>query len=401
MQAFNDKLCNKVDYNICFTKTLKSGELIVVELEQYKYKLSGYEKPLEHIKQALDLDNKKKRIEELEADMEAPGFWDDTDKSQKAMKELKTLKGAFEKYDELTSSLEDIKVLIEMAEEENDTSLLVEIENEVSSFEERLESLRIDTILSGEYDKCNAILTLHAGAGGTESCDWCQMLYRMYTRWAERKGYQVQTIDYLEGEEAGIKSVTIEITGDNAYGHLKSEHGVHRLVRISPFNAAGKRQTSFVSCDVMPDIEENVDIEINDDDLRIDTYRSSGAGGQHINKTSSAIRITHLPTGIVVQCQNERSQHQNKDKAMQMLKAKLYLLRQQENAEKTSDIRGDVKDINFGNQIRSYVLQPYTMVKDHRTNKEVGNAQSVLDGNIDPFINAYLTSLSISKDNED
>jgi len=371
----------------------------VVELDQYRYRLSGYDKPLAEIKKALDLDNKKKRIEELEADMEAPGFWDDTDKSQKAMKELKSLKDAFEKYDELEQSVEDIKVLIEMAEEENDQSLLPDIESEVTSFEEKLENLRIETILSGEYDKNNAILTLHAGAGGTESCDWCQMLFRMYTRWAESKGYTTQTIDYLEGEEAGIKSVTIEISGENAYGHLKSEHGVHRLVRISPFNAAGKRQTSFVSCDVMPDIDEDIDIQINDDDLRIDTYRSSGAGGQHINKTSSAIRITHLPTGIVVQCQNERSQHQNKDKAMQMLKAKLYLLKQQENAEKTSDIRGDIKDINFGSQIRSYVLQPYTMVKDHRTNKEIGNAQSVLDGNIDPFINAYLTATSI-KSNE-
>ena len=238
---------------------------------------------------------------------------------------------------------------------------------------------------------------MHAGAGGTEACDWCQMLFRMYTRWAEANGYTTQTLDYLEGEEAGIKSVTIEVSGDNAYGHLKSEHGVHRLVRISPFNAAGKRQTSFVSCDVMPDIDEDVDVEINDDDLRIDTYRSSGAGGQHIKKTSSAIRITHIPTGIVVQCQNERSQHQNKDKAMQMLKAKLYLMKQQENAEKTSDIRGDVKDINFGNQIRSYVLQPYTMVKEHRTNKDIGNAQSVLDGNINPFINAYLNWVNTGK----
>ena len=303
----------------------------------------------------------------------------------------------FEKYDALVRGLEDTKTLIEMAEEENDASLLPEIDSEITTFEEHLEELRIETLLSGEYDRSNAILTLHAGAGGTESCDWCQMLMRMYTRWAERKGYTTEVIDYLEGEEAGVKSVTIEISGPDAYGHLKSEHGVHRLVRISPFNAAGKRQTSFVSCDVMPDIDENIDIEINPDDLRIDTYRSSGAGGQHINKTSSAIRITHLPTGIVVQCQNERSQHQNKDKAMQMLKAKLYLLKQQENAEKTSDIRGDVKDINFGNQIRSYVLQPYTMVKDHRTNKDVGNAQSVLDGNIDPFINAYLIWLSTGK----
>ena len=241
---------------------------------------------------------------------------------------------------------------------------------------------------------------MHAGAGGTEACDWCQMLFRMYTRWAESHGYTTETLDYLEGEEAGIKSVTIEIRGENAYGHLKSEHGVHRLVRISPFNAAGKRQTSFVSCDVMPDINQDIDIEINDDDLRIDTYRSSGAGGQHINKTSSAIRITHLPTGIVVQCQNERSQHQNKDKAMQMLKAKLYLLKEAENAENLSGIRGDVKDINFGSQIRSYVLQPYTMVKDNRTNKEVANAGSVLDGNIDPFINAYLTWISTGKTEE-
>ena len=361
----------------------------MVELDQYRYKISDYDKPLQQIKNSLDLDNKQKRIEELEADMEAPGFWDDTEKSQKAMKELKALKDSFEKYDALVRGLEDTKTLIEMAEEENDASLLPEIEH--------LEELRIETLLSGEYDRSNAILTLHAGAGGTESCDWCQMLMRMYTRWAERKGYTTEVIDYLEGEEAGVKSVTIEISGPDAYGHLKSEHGVHRLVRISPFNAAGKRQTSFVSCDVMPDIDENIDIEINPDDLRIDTYRSSGAGGQHINKTSSAIRITHLPTGIVVQCQNERSQHQNKDKAMQMLKAKLYLLKQQENAEKTSDIRGDVKDINFGNQIRSYVLQPYTMVKDHRTNKDVGNAQSVLDGNIDPFINAYLIWLSTGK----
>ena len=373
----------------------------MVELDQYRYKISDYDKPLQQIKNSLDLDNKQKRIEELEADMEAPGFWDDTEKSQKAMKELKALKDSFEKYDALVRGLEDTKTLIEMAEEENDASLLPEIDSEITTFEEHLEELRIETLLSGEYDRSNAILTLHAGAGGTESCDWCQMLMRMYTRWAERKGYTTEVIDYLEGEEAGVKSVTIEISGPDAYGHLKSEHGVHRLVRISPFNAAGKRQTSFVSCDVMPDIDENIDIEINPDDLRIDTYRSSGAGGQHINKTSSAIRITHLPTGIVVQCQNERSQHQNKDKAMQMLKAKLYLLKQQENAEKTSDIRGDVKDINFGNQIRSYVLQPYTMVKDHRTNKDVGNAQSVLDGNIDPFINAYLIWLSTGKKAEE
>lgn len=373
----------------------------MVELDQYRLKIAGFAKPMEQIKVSLDLDNKQKRIQELEASMEAPGFWDDPDKSQVTMKELKGLKNSFEKYKELEQGIEDANTLIEMAEEENDTSLIPDVENEVTAVETRLEELRIETLLSGEYDKNNAILTLHAGAGGTESCDWCQMLYRMYTRWADANGYTTETLDYLEGEEAGIKSVTIEIIGENAYGHLKSEHGVHRLVRISPFNAAGKRQTSFVSCDVMPDIDTNIDIEINEDDLRIDTYRSSGAGGQHINKTSSAIRITHLPTGIVVQCQNERSQHQNKDKAMQMLKAKLYLLKQQENEQKSSDIRGDVKDINFGSQIRSYILQPYTMVKDHRTNKDIGNAQSVLDGNINPFINAYLNWISTGKTEDD
>ena len=261
---------------------------------------------------------------------------------------------------------------------------------ELQVFEETVEELRIQTLLSGEYDKDNAIVTLHAGAGGTESCDWASMLYRMYTRWAERKGFSVEVLDFLDGDVAGIKTVTFQVNGDNAYGYLKAEKGVHRLVRISPFNAAGKRQTSFVSCDVVPDIEDDIDIEINEDDLRIDTYRASGAGGQHINKTSSAIRITHLPTGIVVQCQNERSQHSNKDKAMQMLKAKLYLLKEQEQAEKVSDIRGEIKEIGWGNQIRSYVMQPYTLVKDHRTNAEIGNVTSVLDGNIDLFMNAYL-----------
>ena len=246
----------------------------MVELDQFKYRISGYDAQIENIKQSLDLDSKKKRIEELEADMEAPGFWDDPDKSNKAMKELKTLKDSFEGYNSLKSGLEDINTLIEMADEMQDDSLISEIEDEITVFEEKMDSIRTETLLSGEYDKCNAILTLHAGAGGTESCDWCQMLFRMYTRWAEKHGYSTQTIDYLEGDEAGIKSVTIEISGDNAYGHLKSEHGVHRLVRISPFNAAGKRQTSFVSCDVMPDIDEDIDIQINDDDLRIDTYRS-------------------------------------------------------------------------------------------------------------------------------
>ncbi len=327
--------------------------------------------------------------------MEEPDFWNDPEKSTKIVKELKNLKDTIETYKKLETSYEDIEVLLEMAYEEEDASLIPEIEDSINKLQKKLEDVRISTLLSGKYDKENAILTLHAGAGGTESCDWASMLYRMYTRWAENKGFSCTVLDYLDGDEAGIKSVTIQINGLNAYGYLKSEKGVHRLVRISPFNAAGKRQTSFVSCDVMPEIEEDIDIDINDDDLRIDTYRSSGAGGQHINKTSSAVRITHLPTGIVVQCQNERSQHMNKDKAMQMLKAKLLLLKQQENAEKLSDIRGDIKEIGWGSQIRSYVMQPYTMVKDHRTLFETGNVESVLDGNLDPFISAYLKWLKL------
>ncbi len=297
----------------------------------------------------------------------------------------------------MEQQFEDIETLLEMGYEENDESLIPEIRQELTEFSVKLESLRIATLLRGEYDKNNAILTLHAGAGGTESCDWTNMLYRMYTRWAEQKGFSCEVLDYQDGDEAGIKSVTIQVNGENAFGYLKSEKGVHRLVRISPFNAAGKRQTSFASCDIMPDIEEDLDIEIDEGDLRIDTYRSSGAGGQHINKTSSAIRITHIPTNIVVQCQNERSQFQNKDKAMQMLKAKLYLLKQQENAEKLSDIRGDVKEIGWGNQIRSYVMQPYTMVKDHRTNEETGNVGAVLDGGLDAFISAYLKWSSLKE----
>lgn len=306
------------------------------------------------------------------------------------MKELKDLQELVKRIHALYSSYEDINLLIEMGYEENDTSLVKELEEEIRSFEEGFEELRIQTLLSGEYDSCNAIFTIHAGAGGTESCDWAGMLYRMYSRWAERKGYSIEVLDYLDGDITGIKTVTFEVSGENAYGYLKSEKGVHRLVRISPFNAAGKRQTSFASCDVVPDIEDELDIEIADEELKIDTYRASGAGGQHVNKTSSAIRITHLPTGIVVQCQNERSQHFNREKAMQMLKVKLQLLKEQEQAEKVSDIRGEVKEIGFGNQIRSYVMQPYTMVKDHRTSEEYSNVTAVLDGSIDMFINAYL-----------
>lgn len=369
----------------------------MVELDQFKYTLNGYTEPLKEVRDSLDLENKEKRVEELEREMEAPGFWDNAERSQKMMKELSALKGDMEIYHKLQNQKEEIELMIEMGYEENDPSIVPDIQEMLDEFIQDFEHIRIKTLLSGEYDKDNAIVTLHAGAGGTESCDWASMLYRMYLRWADRQGFSTEVLDYLDGDEAGIKSVTFQVNGENAYGYLKSEKGVHRLVRISPFNAAGKRQTSFVSCDVMPDIEEDLSVEIADEDIRIDTYRASGAGGQHINKTDSAIRITHIPTGVVVQCQNERSQHKNKDKAMQMLKAKLYLIKEQENREKLSDIRGEVSDNGWGNQIRSYVMQPYTMVKDHRTGEETGNVQSVMDGNLDSFMNAYLRWITTPK----
>lgn len=322
--------------------------------------------------------------------MEEPGFWDDPDRSTKLMKEAKNLKDTVNGFKALEQEYEDISVMIEMGYEENDPELIPEIAQMLEELESKLESLRITTLLSGEYDNNNAILRLNAGAGGTESCDWCSMLYRMYCRWADKKGFTTEVLDYLDGDEAGIKSVTVQINGENAYGYLKSEHGVHRLVRISPFNAAGKRQTSFVSCDVMPDIEEDLDVEINPDDLRIDTYRSSGAGGQHINKTSSAVRLTHIPTGIVVACQNERSQLQNREMAMTMLKSKLVEIKEREHLEKIEDIKGNQSQITWGSQIRSYVFMPYTLAKDHRTGFEMGNIQAVMDGDLDGFINAYL-----------
>ena len=363
----------------------------MVELEQYKFTVNQYKEPMKELGLSLSLSHKHEQIKELESEMREEGFWNNPDKAQEVTKKLKNLKDTVSAYHALEMTLDDVSTMIELGNEENDASVIPEIEELLGEFEIEFDNLKIQTLLSGEYDKNNAIVTLHAGAGGTESCDWAGMLYRMYSKWADSHGFKTEVLDYLDGDEAGIKSITFEVNGENAYGYLKSEKGVHRLVRISPFNAAGKRQTSFASCDVMPDIEEDLSVEIADEDIRIDTYRSSGAGGQHINKTSSAIRITHLPTGIVVQCQNERSQHMNKDKAMQMLKSKLYVLKQQEQAEKMSDIRGEVRDINFGNQIRSYVMQPYTLVKDHRTNAEISNVGAVMDGNIDPFINAYLS----------
>ena len=329
--------------------------------------------------------------------MEEPNFWDNPEEAQKQTRELGNLKDDRDTYNKLVSSKEDIETLIEMGEEEDDESVVPEVREMLDEFKEKLENIRIKTLLSEEYDSCNAIVRLNAGAGGTEAMDWCGMLYRMYTRWAERHQFSIEELDYQEGDEAGIKSVMFQVNGENAYGYLKSEAGVHRLVRISPFNAQAKRQTSFVSCDVMPDLDKDIDIEVRDEDIRVDTYRSSGAGGQHINKTSSAIRITHLPTGIVVTCQNERSQHMNKDKAMQVLKSKLYMLEQEKQAEKEAGIRGEVTDIAWGHQIRSYVLQPYTMVKDLRTGEERAQASAVLDGDLDPFINAYLKWTALKK----
>ncbi len=368
---------------------------MIVELDGFKSRVQALEQPMQEVKESLDLNNKSNRIQELEREMEAPDFWNDASASTAKMKELKSLKDDVEMYAKLEEVYDETLEYISLAEEEDDEDLVPEIEGLLVELENDFEDLRMKTLLSEEYDANNAIVTLHSGAGGTEACDWVSMLYRMYTRWATAKGYTLEELDYLEGDEAGIKSVTFQVNGENAYGYLKSEKGVHRLVRISPFNAAGKRQTSFASCDVMPELDDNIDVVVNDEDIRIDTYRSSGAGGQHINKTSSAIRITHYPTGIVVQCQNERSQHQNKDKAMQMLKSKLYLLEMEKQQREAQGIRGEVTDIGWGNQIRSYVLQPYKMVKDLRTGEESGNVDAVLDGAISPFMNAYLKWCSL------
>ena len=369
----------------------------MVELDNIKVELQNYKPALEEARKGLDLENKDHKIEELEREMAAPDFWDDPQVSTEKTKKLKSLKDDVLDYHNLEDKFQEILDLIELANEEEDRDMIPEVEADYEEFKAKLEDLQTRTLLSGEYDSENAIITLHAGAGGTEACDCTSMLYRMYTRWADQHGYAVQVLDMQEGDEAGIKSVTFEVNGENAYGLLKSEHGVHRLVRISPFNANGKRQTSFSSCEVMPDIEKDLDVEVREEDIRIDTYRSSGAGGQHINKTSSAIRITHFPSGIVVTCQNERSQLMNKDKAMQMLKQKLYMKKLEENAEKEAEIRGEVMENGFGSQIRSYVLQPYTMVKDLRDGQESGNAQKVLDGDIDPFLRAYLRWISLGK----
>ncbi len=367
----------------------------MLEFEQLNLRLVANKDELLDLKDALGYDRLKREIEELEMKSSVPGFWDDPETSQKIVQKTGKLKNTVELYDKSVALYDDLTVLIEMGDEEGDLSLIPEIEASIDELEKSLASQRLQTLLTGEYDKNNAILTFHAGAGGTEAMDWVSMLVRMYTRWTERHGFKVQMLDFLDGDEAGLKSATISIEGENAYGYLKSESGVHRLVRVSPFDASGRRHTSFASLEVMPEITDDADVEVREEDIKMDVFRSSGAGGQHINKTSSAVRLTHIPTGIVVACQNERSQFQNREKAMKMLKSKLLEIKEREHLEKIEDIKGVQKDIAWGSQIRSYVFMPYTLAKDHRTGFESGNINAVMDGDLDGFINAYLKAASI------
>ena len=366
----------------------------MLEFEQLNLRLLSNENEVRDLKDALGYDRLVREIEELEAKASAPDFWDNMEVSQKILQKTGKLKGTVEAYDKICSTYDDLQVLIEMGNEEEDLSLIEEIETSLTELENNLAALRLQTLLTGEYDKNNAILTFHAGAGGTEAMDWVSMLVRMYNRWTERHGFKVSLLDFLDGDEAGLKSATLHIEGENAYGYLKSESGIHRLVRVSPFDASGRRHTSFASLEVMPEIENDADIEIKEDDIKMDVFRSSGAGGQHINKTSSAVRLTHIPTGIVVACQNERSQFQNKEQALRMLKSKLLEIKEREHLEKIEDIKGVQKDIAWGSQIRSYVFMPYTLAKDHRTGHESGNINAVMDGDLDGFINAYLKAAS-------
>ena len=362
----------------------------MLEFEEYKVKLNNIKPTLDGLGTALKLEDAKREIAELEAESAKDGFWNDIDRSQKVQKRLKQLQQKCEKYEKLRSTWDDLMVICEMALEENDDSMLGELEADYAKLESELEAMRLSTLLSGEYDANNAILSIHPGAGGTEAQDWAQMLYRMYTRWAERHGYTYTLMDWQDGEEAGIKSATIKIEGENAYGYLKSEHGVHRLVRISPFDASGRRQTSFAAVEVMPEITDTGEIELRDEDIKMDVFRSSGAGGQKVNKTSSAVRLTHIPTGIVVSSQVERSHFQNLENCREMLRAKLAEIKEREHLEKISDIKGVQMKIDFGSAIRSYVFMPYTLAKDARTGFENGNINAVMDGDIDGFINAYL-----------
>lgn len=367
----------------------------MLQFDEIRLSLEEIEPEIKDLSEALGLDAVKKEIITLEEQASQPGFWDNTETSQKVIKRTSLLKNRVSRYDELYSLYEDTCALVELANEEEDLSLLPEAQQELNKLKKEFESLKLSTLLTGEYDSNNAILTFHAGAGGTEAQDWVEMLYRMYCRWGERHDYKVKTLDYLDGEEAGLKSVSVLIEGLNAYGYMKSEAGVHRLVRVSPFDSSGRRHTSFASLEVMPEIDDNIEVEISPDDIKMDVFRSSGAGGQHINKTSSAVRLTHLPTGIVVACQNERSQHQNRELAMKMLKSKLIEIKEREHLDKIEDIKGVQKEISWGSQIRSYVFMPYTLVKDHRTNFEMGNINAVMDGDLDGFINAYLKAASL------
>ena len=363
----------------------------MLEFEEYKVKLNNAKPSLEVLRGALKLEAAQKEIEELEAASERDGFWNDVEKSQKVQRRLKTLKNKVENYEKLCSAWDDMYVMCEMAIEENDDSMLEELKSEFAAFAENVESTRLGTLLTGEYDANNAIIAFHAGAGGTEAQDWASMLYRMYNMWADRHGYKVKVMDYLEGDEAGLKSATIMIEGENAYGFLKSEHGIHRLVRVSPFDSAGRRHTSFAAIEVMPEIQNDNEIEIRQEDIKMDVYRSSGAGGQKVNKTSSAVRLTHLPTGIVVASQVERSHFQNLENCMNMLRARLAEIKEREHLEKISDIKGVQMKIEWGSQIRSYVFMPYQLVKDHRTEHENGNIDNVMNGDLDGFINAFLS----------
>lgn len=372
----------------------------MVEFEELRLRLLDSEKPIENLKEALAIDSLKAEVEVLEKESAAPDFWDDMENSQKVMQKIGSLKAKVTGYESLRSDYEDALVMIELADEEGDLSLLDDCTASVKDIETRIEDMTLSTLLSGEFDGKNALLTFHAGAGGTEAQDWAEMLFRMYNRWGERHGYKVSTLDYLDGDVAGIKSATILVEGENAYGYLKGEMGIHRLVRVSPFDSSGRRHTSFASVEVMPEIDDDVNVEIREEDIKMDVYRASGAGGQKVNKTSSAVRLTHIPTGIVVSCQIERSQHQNREVAMRMLKSKLVEIKEREDLERIEDIKGDQKEIAWGSQIRSYVFMPYTLAKDHRTGFEMGNITAVMDGDIDGFINAYLKQKSAQEAEE-
>lgn len=367
----------------------------MLQFEELRLELNDNKQKLSELREALGLDALKEEIAKLEEQTAAEEFWGDIENSQKVLQRISQLKNKVAAYTSLETAFDDTMTLIELADEEEDLSMFDECREGVTKFEDELEKQTLSTLLNGEYDAKNALLTFHAGAGGTEAQDWTQMLVRMYQHWGEKHNFKVSMLDFLDGDEAGLKSAVLLVEGENAYGYLKGEMGVHRLVRVSPFDSSGRRHTSFASLEVMPEIDDNIEVEINPDDLKVDTYRASGAGGQKVNKTSSAVRITHIPTGIVVSCQIERSQHQNREVAMRMLKSKLLEIKEREHLDKIEDIKGDQKEIGWGSQIRSYVFMPYTLAKDHRTGFEMGNINAVMDGDIDGFINAYLKAASL------